>query len=263
MRREWNNPTFAFLQQRHQHFAYFSALVDNYKKILVCSDEHKHFVKKCAAGGASGFCLEEAAYRCEYNRDKEEKKREEELKRNGDGILAGSAQIDWHDFVIVETINFPFDEVVGIIPPAPLPVPTEVEEETEIHDDMDMDESDDEDEKIKIAPNYVPKVVEASSTLADASRTHMIDPITGQTVPLSDMSEHMRIQLLDPKWAEERRRFLEKQKESNFVAGDAIATNISRLAQQRQDIFGSVSSQRALIYTCVRKLLNLAKHFLG
>ena len=39
----------------------------------------------------------------------------------------------------------------------------------------------------------------------------------------------MRIQLLDPKWAEEKKRFQEKQKESNLVSGDAIATNISRL----------------------------------
>ena len=53
------------------------------------------------------------------------------------------------------------------------------------------------------------------------------------------MPEHMRIQLLDPKWADERRRFLEKQRETNFVAGEDIASNISRFAQARGDIFGS------------------------
>ena len=32
--REWTNPEFAFCQPRHAHFAYFSALVDAYRKIL-------------------------------------------------------------------------------------------------------------------------------------------------------------------------------------------------------------------------------------
>ena len=240
MRKEWQNPTFSFLQPMNQHFAYFSALVDNYKKIIKRNEEHESFIKNCAYGGAAGFCLEEAAYRCEYNRDIEERKREEEEKLNGNGALGGSALVDWHDFVIVETINFPYDEVVGAIPAIPIPAPTPVQsKQVEVNDDMDMDESDEEEEKIRVVPNYTPKVVEASSAMEETSRTHMIDPITGQTIRLADMSEHMRIQLLDPKWAEERRRFLDKQKESNFVAGDAIASNISRLAQQRQDIFGS------------------------
>ena len=52
------------------------------------------------------------------------------------------------------------------------------------------------------------------------------------------MPEHMRIQLLDPKWAEERKKFQEKQKDSNLVSGDAIASNISRFAQARGDLFG-------------------------
>ena len=243
MRKEWQNQTFAFLQPKHQHFAYFSALVDNYKKIIKRSEEHMAFIKNCASGSASGFCLEEAAYRCEYNRDIEEKKREEEEKRNGSGVLGGAGLVDWHDFVIVETINFPYDEIVGAIPAIPIPAPVQPKQAVEVHDDMDMDESDEEEEKIKVVPDYKPRVVETSSAMTDASRTHMIDPITGQTVRLADMSEHMRIQLLDPKWAEERRRFLEKQKESNFVTGDAIASNITRLAQQRQDIFGSSVSK--------------------
>jgi hypothetical protein len=45
------------------------------------------------------------------------------------------------------------------------------------------------------------------------------------------MSEHMRIQLLDPKWAEEKKKFLDKQKDSNFVQGDEIARNINSFAK--------------------------------
>lgn len=252
MRKEVNNPMYEFLKPRHTLFPYFSGLVENYKKILRRDDDHTKFLIKCgAADGASSYCLETAAYRCEYNRDKEEKRREEEEKKYGRGILGGSALVDWHDFVIVETIDFPIHEIVQPLQLQPVPLPlqppalsSQQVKEEEVNDDMDesgdeMEESDDEGEKLKVVPNYTPKVVGASKALADTSRTHAVDPLTGKTVALADMPEHMRIQLLDPKWAEEKRRFMDKQKESNFVAGDAMASNINRFAQQRQDIFGS------------------------
>ena len=103
-----------------------------------------------------------------------------------------------------------------------------------------MDESDEEEEEtIRVVPSYTPKVV-APTNLQQA---RAIDPITGKSVSVADMPEHMRIQLLDPKWAEERKKFQEKQKDSNLVGGDAIVSNISRFAQARGDLFGkSVST---------------------
>ncbi len=38
--------------------------------------------------------------------------------------------------------------------------------------------------------------------------THFIDPRTGEEVRISDSAEHMRINLLDPKWKEEREKNL-------------------------------------------------------
>jgi splicing factor 3A subunit 1 len=195
-------------------------------------------------------------------------------KGGADGILlGGSGTVDWHDFVVVETIEFDADEVVEALPPPTslrLAVlkkelqPTsdqrakegerdeavdggeETEESSsEDEDDVDMDEGDDDDddddggEKLKVVSNYQPKVVSTREITGDASRTHIIDPISGKSIAIADMPEHMRIQLLDPKWAEERKRFLEKQRETNFVAGMDIASNISRFAQARGDIFGS------------------------
>ena len=61
----------------------------------------------------------------------------------------------------------------------------------------------------------------------------VIDPISGKRVRIQDMPEHMRIQLLDPKWAEERKKFQDKQKDSNLVQGDVMADNLARLAQAR------------------------------
>ena len=94
----------------------------------------------------------------------------------------------------------------------------------------DSDEDEDNAEQIRVVPSYQPKVVSAaqSSTLET-----VIDPITGKRVRVQDMPEHMRIQLLDPKWAEERKKFQDKQKDSNLVGSDLVANNLARLAQAR------------------------------
>jgi len=277
VRREWSNPNYQFLQARHGHFAYFSALVDAYRTILATWSNH---------AGASGAanppntsnnnkynneniqdrannpqkCLEMAAYRVEYERDLVEEQARYNKEIAGGDPIATMVHIDWHDFVVVETIDFPVDEKVelAMLPPPPLPITTTAKGTTTTTTTTEtmakkgstnnkalsgdllaagvsgtgMEESDDdyddeeEEETIRVVPSYTPRVVAAS----DANvMDEVIDPITGKSVRVADMPEHMRIQLLDPKWAEERARFQEKQKDSNLVSGDDIASNISRL----------------------------------
>jgi Pre-mRNA splicing factor PRP21 like protein len=43
----------------------------------------------------------------------------------------------------------------------------------------------------------------------DASQ-FVVSPITGELVPLAEMKEHMRINLLDPKWKDQRDAMLAK-----------------------------------------------------
>ena len=296
--KEWTNPEFAFLQPRHGHYAYFTALVDAYRSFLpggedyervrnkarmdakkhrlaqLIDDDDNHNVdsngskeKKKDSTVLLHECLERAAYRAEYERDMAERKREAAEGGDGGG-LGGAGTIDWHDFVVVETIEFDVDEIVEALPPPTslrLAVLTkeqltvgketddeakeqeeEMEESSSEDDNVDMDDEDDDEEeeggeKLKVVSNYQPKVVSTKEIVTgDASRTHIVDPISGKSIAIADMPEHMRIQLLDPKWAEERRRFLDKQRETNFVAGEDIASNISRFLQARGgDIFGS------------------------
>lgn len=68
--------------------------------------------------------------------------------------------------------------------------------------------------------------------------THFIDPRTGEEVPIDASTEHMRVNLLDPKWQEEKRRNLEKHKGSGLTTDENIAQNLSSLAKKRPDIFG-------------------------
>jgi splicing factor 3A subunit 1 len=233
--REWSNPAFAFCQPRHGHFAYFSALVDAYRRIYdtwtSSSASRGDMVEEMAS--SVDQCLELTAYRVEYERDLEEQTRKQKAEHGDEAQLA---QIDWHDFVVVETIDFPKDEKVelAMLPPPPPPPKADLSagnaaslpgagsvEEMELSDDEDG-------ETIRVVPSYKPKVVSARET---NSLEEVIDPITGKSVPVKDMPEHMRIQLLDPKWAEERKKFQEKQKDSNLVSGDAIASNISRFSR--------------------------------
>lgn len=204
-----------------------------------------------------GECLEAAAYRTEYEREASNRKREAIEHATGGTMLGGAGTVDWHDFVVVATIEFGEDEIVEALPPPTslrLAVMTkevekpeekvveEDEEMEESEEDSDMEEEDGE-EQLKVVANYQPKVVSTKEITGDSSRTHIIDPITGKSIAIADMSEHMRIQLLDPKWAEERKRFAEKQRETNYVAGEDISANISRLAQARGDLFGASQAE--------------------
>jgi len=306
--REWNNyPVFGFLQPRHEHFVYFSSLVDLYRRVLAgYLLTHDHESTTTVDGGLSVFeravlnqmvgldtwstddtlistkedalreqiyirylsgnashCLEDVAYRIEYDRYMEDRKNQDAMDENNPGgRLKGASNIDWHDFVVVETIDFPVNEVVDTLPPPPpLALPTTSTKSLKLrqlyqqHKNLltgrmaddgsamsedDDQEADNDEEQIKIVPEteYIPKVVSTTPSL-----THAIDPITKRSIPIQDMSEHMRIQLLDPKWAEEKKKFLDKQKDSNFVQGDEIARNITSFAKA---VMGSTSVSNVL-----------------
>ena len=232
--REWSNPLLAFLQPRHPNFVYFSALTDSYKHLLRPTQDKLPTSKQ--------ELLEAAAYRAEYHRDVAER------RDQGSGEMVDP--IDLHDFVVVETIEFALDEVVDQ-PIAPTLLDHEQEEE-------EMDLSDDEGEKIRVVPNYQPKI-KSTAAIAKA-QTHVIDPITGKSIAVSDMAEHMRIQLLDPRWAEEKKKFQEKQKESNLVGGDAIAANLARVVGNTTTELDREMDPRKRLMEANRLLQQQAQH---
>lgn len=87
--------------------------------------------------------------------------------------------------------------------------------------------------------NYKPDVASDASV---ALPTMVIDPITGQKVAAADLSDHMRIQLMDPKWREEQARAAAKQKDTALAEGESIAASLKSLARKRGDIFGSAEA---------------------
>ncbi|CAM9592740.1 unnamed protein product [Pylaiella littoralis] len=280
-KRESRNEQFQFLKHTHALFSYFTSLVDAYTKVLQPTAAQRAYVE---SGRDRQQTLERCVHRWEFDREKKAKKEATLAAADADRVAFRS--IDWHDFVVVETIEFPDDELVeplegldiaedGIeLPPPPAPepeveleaikpnlLPDAEEDDDEDEDmDMDMDDSDQEDadappplppgpppppqhgedDEITVVTDYKPGVATGAAT---ALPTMVIDPITGATVAAADLSDHMRIQLMDPKWREQQARAAEKQKDTALAEGDSIAASLKSMARKRGDIFGSAEDE--------------------
>jgi splicing factor 3A subunit 1 len=67
-------------------------------------------------------------------------------------------------------------------------------------------------------------------------------PITGQLIPAEEMSNHLKILLLDPKWKQQKDQLVERaRKESAFA--DDVEANLASFVAKRPDLFGSVDEQ--------------------
>ncbi|KAJ3135579.1 SF3a splicing factor complex subunit, partial [Irineochytrium annulatum] len=51
------------------------------------------------------------------------------------------------------------------------------------------------------------------------------------------MHEHVRIELLDPKWREQRDRAAGNSAGTNLISDDTISENLKRISSYRTDIF--------------------------
>nr|KAJ3412769.1 SF3a splicing factor complex subunit [Polyrhizophydium stewartii] len=65
----------------------------------------------------------------------------------------------------------------------------------------------------KIRTDYVPKV----GRVVPTTELMELCPVCGASVKTSEMDEHVRIELLDPKWKDQRAAYQAKQRDSNLV----------------------------------------------
>ncbi|KMQ90146.1 splicing factor 3 subunit 1 [Lasius niger] len=113
MNREQRNFQFDFLRPQHSLFQYFTKLLEQYTKVLIPPKDLLPRLKDEALN--MDKILEQVKYRAEYLKYQEAQRRkeEEELERE----RVAYAQIDWHDFVVVETVDYQQFEVGNF--PAP------------------------------------------------------------------------------------------------------------------------------------------------
>ena len=96
-------------------------------------------------------------------------------------------------------------------------------------------------EHVIIRKDYDPKSKQQTSGSKATGDTYFKSPLTGELIPASSMSEHMRISMLDPRWIEQRQKEKKEREEQEEVlaSGFSIEKNLKRLAEYRSDVFGS------------------------
>eukprot|EP01039_Chlorochromonas_danica_P008913 gene8913-9831_t len=256
VQREQRNPLFDFLKPTHLLFSYFTTLVDAYAKILHPTTGLKEGIQEKLQ---KDRVIQKAVHRWAHHKAEEERKRQENQQTDADRLA--SQAIDWYDFTVVEVIDFREDELLeipgisdlslgqskksqAVIPPPPPPPPAltsglpppppppPLPPASSGSAPMVVEEDE---EGLKVVTNYVPRIANPS---ASKKPLNVIDPVSGKSIEVDKLEEHMRIQLIDPKWREEQRRFQEKQKETGFAEGSSIADSLRVFARKRGDIFG-------------------------
>ncbi|KAK7043679.1 SF3a splicing factor complex subunit [Paramarasmius palmivorus] len=305
--KEGRNYQFDFLRPTHSLFGYFNRLVDQYTKVLHPDKDTLEDLRNRADEGSRWRTLEISRKYAKWERNKREKEKKRQDDQEAERIAF--AEIDWHDYAIVQTIEFTVADATSELPP-PMSV-QEVEnmtlaqkrmaamimentaEDVEAHrakqaaaeaeaaaavgnagpganDDVAMEESDDEgmeveerakreeEERLKeieraralqassvnaggpmrIRTDYVPKLGRQNKTATTTCS------ICGQQIPVDELQEHMRIELLDPKWKEQRDANERRNAQaSELQRGANVVSSLKNLARTRVDIFGAEADE--------------------
>ncbi|XAR54349.1 hypothetical protein NMG60_11029431 [Bertholletia excelsa] len=273
--REINNPQFHFLKPTHSMFMFFTSLADAYSKVLMPPKGLTDKLKRSVTDMTT--VLERCLHRLEWERSQEQarQKAEDEIEQE----RLQMAMIDWHDFVVVETIDFADDEDEEL--PAPMTLEevirrskmsTMAEEDVvepgkEVEMEMDEEEvqlveegmraasleengeernemkvpSEEQEPPMRIVKNWK-RPEERIAAERDPTK-YVVSPITGELIPINEMSEHMRISLIDSKYKEQKERMFAKIRETTLAQDDEISRNIVGLARTRPDIFGTTEEE--------------------
>lgn len=117
MNREQRNYQFDFLRPQHSLFQYFTKLLEQYTKILIPPKDlmARLKIESTAGKASSSMVLEQVKYRANWQKHQEAQRRREEEKIERERVAY--AQIDWHDFVVVEAVDYQPYETGNFPPP--------------------------------------------------------------------------------------------------------------------------------------------------
>lgn len=114
--RENNNPQFHFLKPTHSMFRFFTSVADAYSKVLMPPKGLTDKLKRSVTNMTT--VLEWCLHRLEWEQSQEQARQKAEDEMQQEKLLM--SMIDWHDFVVVENIDFADDEDNDIPPPMSL-----------------------------------------------------------------------------------------------------------------------------------------------
>ncbi|KAF3482338.1 uncharacterized protein GIQ15_05097 [Arthroderma uncinatum] len=92
---------------------------------------------------------------------------------------------------------------------------------------------------MRIRSDYIPRA--QAKNLSNTNQPTSICPNCRQKIPIAEMEHHMRIELQDPRWKEQRAKADARFASTNLSTLD-VANNLKRLASQRSDVFDPVLS---------------------
>ncbi|QRW00718.1 splicing factor 3A subunit 1 [Ceratobasidium sp. AG-Ba] len=294
--REARNFQFDFLRPNHSLFSYFNHLVDQYTRVLHPPKELLAKIALHALPEGKWDMLAEARERAAYERWRREREKKKEDDREAE------RQIEWHDYHIVQTIEFTAADATSDLPP-PMSI-AEVENMTlaqkrmaaqimeatapdveayraanvQMEEEPDVDAhpsngyaepAEDEEMRerkrkekeerereeararemqsgatgpMKIRKDYVPKTLAAKNSKQKMTTC----TICGQQIPEDELAEHMRIELLDPKWKTQRDNLEMRRAQASELQGGAnVVSSLRQLARTRVDIFGADADEEA------------------
>ena len=311
--REARNFQFDFLRPQHSLYQFFTRLVDQYTVLLRADglDEataEKSRLEELQRNVSNKYhVLERAQKRAEWVKYQEQQKQKKEEQDEQEKI--NYAQIDWHDFVVVETVLFTeADDTADLPPPTslndlqsasleqkammslnplrieeamptdlaeptyynaypvqpeptlgpvfpeqpaqPVPVPAAAAAAAAEEDQSIMMEQAQQaaaaavptaprnapsQQPMRIRSDYVPRA--QARRLNNAGPTALC-PNCHQQIPVAELDQHMRIELLDPRWKEQRAKAESRSATTNLSTSD-VYNNLKRLASQRGDVFDS------------------------
>ncbi|KIJ44155.1 hypothetical protein M422DRAFT_228832 [Sphaerobolus stellatus SS14] len=306
--REGHNHQFEFLRPTHSLFGYFNRLVEQYTKVLLPTKEILDKVALAASEEGRWKLLEEAREHAEWEKHRREREQKKQDQKEAERIAF--SEIDWHDYAIVQTIEFTAADAA-----AELPLPMNVQEVESMTlsqkrmaamimentaeevealrarqaaaereaaaavgqaggssaiKDTEMTNADDEEEAkqrrekeeadrnkeleraraiqaaslgaagpMKIRHDYAPKLGAKSSKVAMTTCS-----VCGQQIPVDELQEHMRIELLDPRWKSQRDALeARKAQASELQKGADVVSSLKHLARTRVDIFGAEADE--------------------
>jgi len=245
MEREHKNQMFDFLQPLHPLHGYFKKLMQDYTKVLL--PDREMLPKLLAVNSNPKLIVEKIMNKIQWyraqQRNMDKKRQEEEAERNA------MAMIDWHDFVVVQTIDWEEDEeeeapapalpgvpASSVTPAGPvLPqqsIPPKKEEDDSV--EMELDEEGDEEllsGQAKVLSGFDPRA------RPGISAPRFIAP-GGHQVNLSEASEHMKIYLSNHQAREKIKKSAAAERDSNLADNSEMLNSLKEFAARRTDIFG-------------------------
>jgi len=244
--REKQNPQFDFLKPNHQLFPFFTNLVDAYSKVT--NPTKGDITKLQQFGNDKMAILNASGERFEYeHQTTQAKKKKEDLDEEERMQMA---QIEWNDFVVVETITlldneelpapatFTKPEVKPTVEHTGIPtqyLPSFLKEPQPTQGPIPSTGGPG---TVEVKRDYVRKTPSSDTPTQKC-------PLCGQQIPVSEFNEHFRIENLDPRYKEIKADVQARAQNITMVSGEHIAKNLQAFARNKPTVFGSVEEQQA------------------